>query len=216
MRGIVAVLLALTAWGCGPSAAEPAARGGATRTSEDAARIRFGPGDRHVLELPGGERRPVASLLKVSSPLRYGQFVWNEAGIPEGRAWIRVDLAAQTLSVFRAGNEIGTAVILYGADSHPTPRGRFPILAKLKDHRSSIYDAAMPYTLRLTGDGVAIHGSNVRNGAATHGCIGIPTAFAEHVFAAVRRGDPVYIVPETDASRRRVPATKASQSQQIG
>jgi lipoprotein-anchoring transpeptidase ErfK/SrfK len=52
----------------------------------------------------------------------------------------------------------------------------------------------MPYTLRLTGDGVSIHGSNVRRGFATHGCIGIPKAFAAKVFAAVKTGDEVLIV----------------------
>ena len=54
-------------------------------------------------------------------------------------------------------HEIGTAVILYGADSVPTPTGKFPVIAKLKDHRSATYDAPMPYTLRLTADGVSIH-----------------------------------------------------------
>jgi lipoprotein-anchoring transpeptidase ErfK/SrfK len=135
----------------------------------------------------------VRSLLAVDRPMRYGSFLWNDAGIPAGAMWVRVDLKRQLLSVFRGGDEIGTAVILYGADGLPTPRGRFAILARLKDHRSSSYDAPMPYTLRLTGDGVSIHGSNVRRGAATHGCIGIPTEFASRLFAVVRVGDPVTI-----------------------
>ncbi|WP_230206790.1 L,D-transpeptidase family protein [Novosphingobium sp. Gsoil 351] len=130
------------------------------------------------------------------SPLKYGQFAWNDVGVPKGHAWIRIDLSAQTLSVFRGKHEIGTAVILYGADSHLTPTGRFPILAKFANHRSSLYDAAMPFTLQLTGDGVAIHGSDVRSNAATHGCIGIPEAFARRLFTAVSRGDLVYIIPE--------------------
>jgi hypothetical protein len=59
--------------------------------------------------------------------------------------------------VFRSGHEIATAVILYGADEKPTPTGEFKILQRLKDHRSSLCDAPMPYTLRLTGDGISIH-----------------------------------------------------------
>jgi lipoprotein-anchoring transpeptidase ErfK/SrfK len=98
------------------------------------------------------------------------------------------------LSVFRGGHEIGTAVILYGADSVPTPVGKFPILAKMKDHRSATYDARMPYTLRLTSDGVSIHASNVRWGYATHGCIGIPEGFAAKLFSAAHVGDEVLIV----------------------
>ena len=140
--------------------------------------------------------RPIKSILDVRAPMTYGQFVWNDAGVPAGPTWIRVDLHAQLMSVFRSGHEIGTAVILYGADGLPTPTGKFPILAKLKDHRSITYDnAPMPYTLRLTRDGVSIHGSNVRWGFATHGCIGIPKEFAAKVFDVVKTGDEVLIVP---------------------
>ncbi|MFL6733198.1 MAG: L,D-transpeptidase family protein [Sphingomicrobium sp.] len=139
--------------------------------------------------------RPVRSLLKVSAPMSYGEFQWNDKGVPPGPSWVRVDLASQILSVFRSGHEIGTAVILYGADGLPTPTGKFPILAKLKDHRSATYgNAPMPYTLRLTNDGVAIHGSNVRWGFATHGCVGVPKAFAAKLFEVLSKGDEVMIV----------------------
>lgn len=139
--------------------------------------------------------RPIKSILDIRQPMEYGEFRWNDRGIPPGPVWIRIDLKAQLISVFRSGHEIGTAVILYGTDGLPTPTGKFPILAKWKDHRSATYDnAPMPYTLRLTKDGVAIHGSNVRWGFATHGCIGIPTDFAAKVFTVVRVGDPVLIV----------------------
>ena len=123
-----------------------------------------------------------------------GDFIWNADRVPAGPISIRVDLRTQLMSVFRGGHEIGTAVVLYGADSKQTPMGRFPIQWKGKNHRSSLYDAPMPYTLRLTGDGVAIHGSNVRWGAATHGCIGIPSEFARHLFAQAQVGDPVVIL----------------------
>jgi lipoprotein-anchoring transpeptidase ErfK/SrfK len=140
--------------------------------------------------------RPIRSILDIRQPMEYGEFRWNDRGVPSGPVWIRIDLKSQLLSVFRAGHEIGTAVILYGTDGLPTPTGKFPILAKWKDHYSATYDRApMPYTLRLTKDGVAIHGSNVRWGFATHGCIGIPTAFAAKLFGVVRVGDQVLIVP---------------------
>ena len=114
--------------------------------------------------------------------------------MPAGRTWVRVDLKSQLISVFRSGHEIGTAVILYGADSVPTPTGKFPVIAKLKDHRSATYDAPMPYTLRLTADGVSIHASDVRWGYATHGCIGVPVEFAAKLFEAMRVGDEVFVV----------------------
>lgn len=139
--------------------------------------------------------RPVVSLLKVDRPLRHGEFLWNDRAVPDGPVWVRVDLGTQLVSVFRAGHEIGTAVILYGAREKETPAGAFPVQWKRKDHRSSSYDAPMPYTLRLTDDGVAIHGSDVREGRATHGCIGVPIDFARRLFEQVSKGDQVVIIP---------------------
>jgi lipoprotein-anchoring transpeptidase ErfK/SrfK len=138
--------------------------------------------------------RPVKTVLNVPAKMRYGDFRWDDKGVPAGPIWIRVDLGTQLISVFRSGHEIGTAVILYGADSVPTPIGKFPVLAKFRDHQSATYDAKMPYTLRLTADGVSIHASDVRWGYATHGCIGVPAEFAAKLFDVASVGDEVMIV----------------------
>jgi hypothetical protein len=169
-----------------PAAVQPAAPPG---------RVALTPAQLREAVANGALDRPVKTMLDVRSPLGYGDYRWDDRGVPAGPTWIRVDLDSQLISVFRAGHEIGTAVILYGADSKETPAGKFPIRAKLKDHRSATYDGApMPYTLRLTDDGVSIHGSDVRWGYATHGCIGVPMAFAAKLFAAVGKGDEVVIV----------------------
>jgi len=162
-----------------------------------AARIWLSPQEQFDSQRNPSERE-IKSVLNVPARMSYGQFIWNDHSVPSGPVWIRVDLGSQILSVFRAGEEIGTAVILYGADRKETPQGIFPILAKDKDHRSSLYDAAMPFTLRLTRDGVSIHGSDVRWGLATHGCIGVPIPFAKLLFDQVHSGDRVVIV---DGSR---------------
>nr|WP_232366612.1 L,D-transpeptidase family protein [Alteripontixanthobacter muriae] len=138
--------------------------------------------------LPRGTR----SILNVRGRMRYGDFVWD-VGDAAGPLVIRVDLKRQLISVFRGGHEIGTAVVLFGAQGHETPVGRFPIKAKLENYRSRTYDAPMPFTLWLTDDGVAIHGSEVRWGAATHGCIGVPTDFAQSLFHLASVGDVVEI-----------------------
>jgi lipoprotein-anchoring transpeptidase ErfK/SrfK len=160
-----------------------------------AGRIRISDAQLHDAEAAGLVDHPIKSILDVPQRMSYGDYVWNDRGVPAGPVWIRVDLGSQLLSVFRSGHEIGTAVILYGADGLPTPTGKFPILAKWKDHKSATYgDAPMPYTLRLTNDGVSIHGSNVRWGFATHGCVGVPKDFAAKLFNVVQRGDEVFIV----------------------
>ncbi len=135
----------------------------------------------------------VRRILDLKKPLSHGDYVWDESGAPDGPVVITVDLAAQVVSIFRDGYEIGTAAIIYGADNMPTPLGVFPILQKDADHVSNLYDAPMPYMLRLTNDGVAIHASDVRYGNATHGCVGVPTGFARKLFAATRIGDRVIV-----------------------
>jgi lipoprotein-anchoring transpeptidase ErfK/SrfK len=136
----------------------------------------------------------VKSVLAVEEPMRQGDSYWDESHAPAtGPVVVTVDLVAQTVSVFRAGHEIGTAVIIYGSDTTPTPLGIFPITQKDADHVSNLYDAPMPYMLRLTNDGISIHGSEVGDGYVTHGCIGVPTAFARKVFGVVKLGDKVIV-----------------------
>ncbi|HKT15822.1 MAG TPA: L,D-transpeptidase family protein [Allosphingosinicella sp.] len=136
----------------------------------------------------------VQSVWQFDDAFETGDYMWDDAGVARGPMRIVVDLDAEMLYVYRGGAEIGRSTILYGYDKKPTPTGVFPIMAKFADHYSSIYDGApMPHTLRLTKGGVAIHGSEVEAGYATHGCVGIPKPFAAALFAAVRVGDPVLI-----------------------
>ncbi|MFU7528773.1 L,D-transpeptidase family protein [Qipengyuania sp. ASV99] len=137
----------------------------------------------------------VKSILPIEGTIRYGEWFWDESRAPAtGPLVITVDLEARVISVFRDGHEIGTAVALLGTTSHPTPLGTFPILTKERDNVSEKYNnAPMPWTLRLTWDGIAIHGSPVMNGYASHGCVGVPDPFAEKLFAIAKRGDRVVI-----------------------
>ncbi len=133
-------------------------------------------------------------VLVIDGPFRHGDYVWDEEGVPPGEVVITVDVKAQTIAIFRAGYQIGAAVVLYGADDYPTPVGTFPITEKDIDHRSNVYNnAPMPYMMRLTNDGVAIHASSVKWGNATHGCIGVPLAFAKLIFAQAKIGTKVIV-----------------------
>ncbi len=156
---------------------------------------------------PADQGFVVKRILDLDAPLRHGDYAWDDKGVPAGPIVITIDLAAQTLSVFRDGYEIGTAAILYGAGDKPTPLGAFSITEKDAHHVSNLYDAPMPYMLRLTNDGVSIHGSEVEWGAATHGCIGVPTKFAALLFAQASLGDNVLITNgETLNLGERIPA----------
>jgi hypothetical protein len=170
-----------------------------SRPSDD--RLIYETGRLPLIALPDGERRQIRSVMNVRRPLQYGKFLWSDRGVPAGSVWVFVNLNQQTLSVFRDGHEIGSTVILYGADRKATPSGVFSVMEKAEKHRSTLYDAEMPYMLRLTGDGVAIHASDVRQGSATHGCIGVPVEFARLLYKNVRQGDVVAIVSSGEAVR---------------
>ncbi len=140
------------------------------------------------------DKLTIKRILPIDGPIRYGEWHWDEAGVPAGPTVITVDLDARVLSVFRGGYEIGATAVLLGTTEKPTPLGVFPITQKDAAHRSNIYDGApMPYMLRMTNDGVTIHGTNVQNGYASHGCVGVPTPFAKKLFGVASLGDRVYV-----------------------
>lgn len=136
----------------------------------------------------------IKRILPVEGAIKYGDWHWDEDGVPQGPIVITVDLDARVLSVFRDGYEIGTTAVLLGTEEKPTPLGVFPITQKDIDHESNIYTGApMPYMQRLTNDGITLHGSDVALGYASHGCVGMPNAFAAKLFKATKLGDKVYI-----------------------
>jgi len=136
----------------------------------------------------------VKGVLRPEHPLRPRDYLWEADGVPAGPMTIVIDIEARLLYAYRGGIEIGRSYVIYGADDKPTPTGTFKILQKNKDHVSNLYDAEMPYMMRLTWDGIAIHGAEVDDEYATHGCIGIPDEFAAMLFDQVRLGDQVIVM----------------------
>jgi hypothetical protein len=137
----------------------------------------------------------VRRILPIEGPIKYGEWHWDDKGVPDGPIVITVDLDARVLSVFKGGYEIGAAAVLLGTDEYPTPLGTFPILAKQRHNKSEKYgNAPMPWSMFLTSDGVAIHGGHVvENGYASHGCISGPDGFVEKIFAIAKPGDKVIV-----------------------
>jgi len=135
----------------------------------------------------------VKSILPIPGPIKFGQYYWDESKGEPGPLVVTVDLTARVLSVFENGHEIGATAILKGYGDKPTPTGVFPITQKDATHVSNIFDAPMPWMLRLTNDGVSIHGSKVERGYATNGCVGVPDEFAKRLFKLAKLGDKVII-----------------------
>jgi hypothetical protein len=132
--------------------------------------------------------------------LKPGEFVWDPAIAPEGPIVVVVSLNEQRAYVYRNGIQIGFTTVSTGKPGHETPTGIFTILQKDKDHRSSKYnDAPMPYQERLTWDGVALHAGGLPGYPESHGCVHLPSKFAEDLFGASHLGMTVVVVNDKTA-----------------
>jgi hypothetical protein len=143
-----------------------------------------------------------------SDHLRPGQFVWQPELAPTGTMTMTIDLAHQRAYVYRDGVRIGAATISSGKRGYETPTGVFTILQKDKDHYSKKYHhAPMPYDLRLTWEGVSVHGGHLPGYPASHGCVRLPIAFSRALFNEVSLGMAVTITDRESGANDGLMAT---------
>lgn len=126
--------------------------------------------------------------------MKPGSYVWYPERAPDGFVAVVVNLTDQRAHVYRNGVRIGVSTISSGRSGYDTPLGVFTILDKDVNHRSSVYNnAAMPYSERLTWSGVALHAGGLPGYPSSHGCVHLPMAFAQKLFAVTHVGTPVII-----------------------
>src|SRR5262245_54439383 len=107
-----------------------------------------------------------------------------------------VSIKSQKVTIYDADGWVLRAPVSSGTAGRETPAGVFSVVEKDKDHRSSLYDDAwMPNMLRITWNGLALHGGPLPGYAASHGCVRMPFGFAEKLFDKVRIGTRVIISP---------------------
>jgi hypothetical protein len=107
-----------------------------------------------------------------------------------------VSVKSQQVTFYDADGWILRAPVSTGTTGRETPAGVFAVIEKDKDHHSSMYDDAwMPNMLRITWNGIALHGGPLPGYAASHGCIRMPFDFAEKVFDKAPMGMRVIIAP---------------------
>src|SRR5262245_45569121 len=100
-----------------------------------------------------------------------------------------VSIKTQEVTFYDAEGWILRAPVSTGTKGRETPAGIFAVIEKDKDHHSSLYDDAwMPNMLRITWNGLALHGGPLPGYAASHGCVRMPYDFAEKVFDKVPMG----------------------------
>jgi hypothetical protein len=134
--------------------------------------------------------------------LKPGEFIWEGELEPSGPVVVVVSLPEQMAYVYRNGVRIGVATASTGKKGHRTPTGVFTILNKDKDHRSKTYgNAPMPYSERLTWDGVALHAGGLPGYPSSHGCVHLPSEFARLLFGITHKGTTVVIAGDSTAPR---------------
>jgi hypothetical protein len=162
-----------------------------------------------VLTVMGGLALPAAALAdsvpfwgsKASVPidtpinqLKKGEFLWMGEAVTEGPVVMVVSITEQRGYVYRNGILIGATTVSTGRPGHLTPTGVFTVLQKQKEHRSTIYDGApMPYMERLTWGGIALHAGGLPGYPESHGCIHLPSEFAQLLFCISPNGMTVVI-----------------------
>ncbi len=119
---------------------------------------------------------------------------------PPGPLLIAISLNKQRLTLYSNGAPIAHSPVSTGTATHPTPTGIFSVIGKERFHRSNLYsNAPMPWMQRITWSGVALHQGVLPGYAASHGCIRLPTAFAQYLFATTRMGARVIITRDEAA-----------------
>ena len=133
-------------------------------------------------------------LARMADRLKAGEWVWAPAIAPTGPLLIYVDLSRQQATVYRNGVRIAVSTVSSGKPGHETPTGVFTILQKDADHHSRTYNnAPMPFTQRLTWDGVALHAGGLPGYPESHGCVHLPLGFAKLLFGITDLGATVVV-----------------------
>jgi len=148
------------------------------------------------------------------------------SNLPErhsGRPSIVVSLREQEAYLYRGKNRTASSRISSGREGYRTPIGRFQVIRKDEDHRSSLYGdyvnasgkvvkanvdsrrdrkpphshfvgAPMPYFLEFS-PGYGLHQGYLPGEPASHGCIRMPYWKARQYYQAAHIGTVVVIKP---------------------
>ena len=134
---------------------------------------------------PGSERK---------HKLNKGDEKGSAAKKPTGPLFAVISVSDQHISVYNSEGLVARSIVSTGMVGHPTPMGVFSIIGRERYHRSNIYSGApMPFMQRVTWSGVAMHLGVVPGYPASHGCIRLPSGFAQQLWGLTKIGERVVI-----------------------
>jgi lipoprotein-anchoring transpeptidase ErfK/SrfK len=168
------------------------------------------------------QKKPAtASTMAAPKPSKHS--FWNGDGV-SGTPSIQIVLSDQRAYFYKGQQLVGESTISSGKKGFETPPGTYKVIQKDKDHASNLYGdyvdeegntvmanvdvskdkmpdgavafvgAKMPFFLRFTG-GYGMHAGHLPGYRASHGCVRMPDAMAEHFFTAAEIGTPVTVQP---------------------
>jgi hypothetical protein len=107
-----------------------------------------------------------------------------------------VSLGDQRVSIYDGdGRRILQAPVSTGQTGLETPAGIYSVVQKKEVHQSNVYeDGNMPFMQRITWTGIALHAGVLPGYPASHGCVRMPHAFAQHLFGLTDIGLRVIIL----------------------
>src|SRR5262245_46500228 len=106
-----------------------------------------------------------------------------------------VALSEQHVTIYDTEGKMLRAPVSTGQSGYETPAGIYSVLEQNREHYSNLYDdASMPFMQRITWSGIALHAGQLPGHPASHGCIRLPTGFAERLFEITKLGMRVVIV----------------------
>jgi len=114
---------------------------------------------------------------------------------------VLIDLSNQRAYAIEDGFVVFEGRISSGKAGRETPNGEFEIIQKKRHHKSNLWPkpnggAKMPYMMRLTNSGIAMHLGHVPNKPASHGCIRLKNGLAQKMYRWARVGTYVYVEGE--------------------
>jgi lipoprotein-anchoring transpeptidase ErfK/SrfK len=126
--------------------------------------------------------------------MKPGQYHWAAAIPSEGDTRVIIDTLTQLMYVYRGDRLVGVSTISTGKKGRETPLGFWSVLQKKRVGYSRKYDnAPMPFMQMYDPKGIAFHAGPNPGYPASHGCVRLPTKFAEKLFGVTQVGTKVII-----------------------
>lgn len=137
-------------------------------------------------------KMPALLFATRSDDYRVAQTLIGKCPKPE-ELRVEISIGAQRATVIKNGVRVYSTSVSTGRSGYATPTGDFVVTDKRVHHVSNLYDAKMPFFMRLSARDFGLHQGYVPGYPASHGCIRVPAGMARKLFREIPVGTLVSI-----------------------